>query len=133
MNTAIPFPAISDTPIAMLPQSVESKGHIVHTRAIPIEVPTWFSILRVFLFGKVSLGWAIIQPLPLNVEQEEDGTHIVSDDIFLVYGNGDTQSDAIGDYVSSLLEFYQLIKVGAKTDPFDQKQLIVLQSYIQPL
>lgn len=133
MNTSILSPAISDTPIAVLPLSVESRSSTLRVRTPPIDTSIWASILRVFLFGKVSPRWAIIQPLPLGVELEDDGSYVVGDDIFLVYGNGATQAEAIDDYVISLEELYRLTENGARTDTFDQKQLAALQSYIQPL
>lgn len=133
MNTAALYDAISDTPMVTLPRSIESVGYKRHIEIIPTNVSNWSGISQVFLYGNILSGWAIVQPLTLNVEKEEDGTQVVSDDIFLVYGNGDTQGEAIRDYVSSLVEYFQLVEEGARTELFDKKQLIVLQSYIQSL
>lgn len=126
-------PAIADTSVAILPQSTQIEGLVNYLKIKLPEFPIWTQINRAFLLGKVSPDWKMVQPLPINLEQDEDGTHIVSDDIFLVYGNGNTPIEAMCDYVSSLLEFFQLVKEGAETNLFDQEQLLNLQSYIQPL
>jgi len=43
----------------------------------------------------------------INIEMDDDGSYIVSDDIFGVYGNGKSVSESKRDYVSSLIEYYE--------------------------
>lgn len=88
-----------------------------------------FPDLQAYLFGEISKELIVVQWLLLNIEQDEDQSYVVSDEIFLVYGSGNNQSDAIKDYIASLIEFYNILK-ASKTDPFDQKQFAHLQSYI---
>jgi len=87
--------------------------------------------VQAYLVGRIHPDLFIAQPLQINIEQEEDETYIVSDDLFLVYGSGRDQSEAMKDYVLSLVEFYQLIKKNAALNPFDNQLLTHLQTYIQ--
>ena len=57
---------------------------------------------------------------------------IIDDDIFLVYGYGNNPEEALNEYLSSLLELYRILAVGAESNPFDHEQFTYLQSYIQP-
>jgi hypothetical protein len=49
-------------------------------------------------------------PTSLAIEQDEDGTWIVSDDVLLVYGDGATIIEAIHDYATSLGEWLWLVE-----------------------
>jgi len=84
------------------------------------------------LFGNVSEKFLIVQPLPINIEQDTDQSYVISDDIFLVYGEGNTRLKAIEDYTNSLMEFYTLVEKGAADNQFDGKTLSHLKAYIQP-
>jgi predicted RNase H-like HicB family nuclease len=59
-------------------------------------------------------GWNFKQPLRVVVELDDDGTYIVSDDVFAQYGQGETSEEAISDYVSSLAEYLELLELRAK-------------------
>lgn len=83
------------------------------------------------LFGDISDEFVVIQPLPINIERDDE-SYVVSDDVFLVYGDGDTNLEAIKDYTNSLIEFYSLVEQGAENNPFDKKTLLQLKTYIQP-
>ena len=87
---------------------------------------------QVSLLGKANKEYEIRQPLSINIEVDSDGTFIVDDDIFLVYGYGDNFREALNDYISSLFEFYKILEVEAESNPFDCNQLKHLQSYIEP-
>jgi hypothetical protein len=82
------------------------------------------------LFGDIVEGYNITQVLPINLEKEDDGSYVVSDDIFLVYGSGDSRKEAINDYVSSLIEFYEMVEEDASTNDFDKKLFMHLRSYL---
>ncbi len=89
-------------------------------------------ILDAFLVGQISNDFIITQPLQINVERDDDGTYIVSDSIFLVYGNGENQSDAVHDYVDSLIEFYKILKKSSETNAFDLKLFSKIEKYVLP-
>ena len=88
-------------------------------------------LIQIVLMGPINHDLYLVQPLHLNVEQDQDGTFVVSDDIFLVYGNANNPSKAIEDYVTSLVEFYYLLQRGSAVNPFDHEQFAYLQTYIQ--
>lgn len=86
---------------------------------------------QAYLVGRIHPDLFIVEPLQINIEQEEDETYVVSDDLFLIYGSGKDQADAMKDYVLSLVEFYQLVEKNASSNPFDKKLLTHLQTHIQ--
>jgi hypothetical protein len=47
--------------------------------------------------------------LMLTLESDEQGSTVVSDEVFRVYGYGDTQQEALYDYIISLQEYYQIL------------------------
>jgi hypothetical protein len=86
---------------------------------------------HVFLNGPTPDGWIIADPLPVSFEQDDDGTYLVSDDIFLVYGSGDSLGEAIEDYLGSLFELYRLTETGVKNNTADQPLWERLQAYLR--
>ena len=60
------------------------------------------------LEGQVAENWILNKPLLITLEQEE-GSYIFSDEQFMVYGVGDTPELAFQDYLSSLIEYFDLI------------------------
>ena len=46
-----------------------------------------------------------IRPYPLTIERDDDGSYVVSDDVTLVYGRGDTLAEALAEYDASLAEW----------------------------
>jgi len=128
-------PTVADSNVVSFPKAIRWMPHqSIPTHHIFSIQPHLFGEIKadLFIFGEIQADLFIIQPLQVNIEQDEDGTYIVSDDLFLVYGNGDNKSDAMGDYTISLVEFYQLIEKNAAVNPFDQKLLANLQFYIKP-
>lgn len=116
---------VADSTVFSFPKATEqipNRGIPKH-RIFPIQAQ---------LFGKIHADLFIVQPLQVDIEQDEDDTYVVSDDLFLVYGNGINRPDAINDYIKSLAEFYQLVKKNALASSFDQDLLNHLQTYIQP-
>lgn len=74
--------------------------------------------------------WRLVQPLTLQYEQDTDGSHLVSDNIFLVYGVGDSIAEAMRDYTISLFEYYEIVATNV-TDEATARQLAQVQQYLQ--
>ena len=67
---------------------------------------------RVHLFGPAVPGWRLENPLPISVERDTDHRFVVSDDIFNVYGVGESWDAAVGDYAVALVEFFEITNDG---------------------
>ena len=74
-------------------------------------------------------GWRLVNGLTINVEIDENREYVVSDDVFLVYGTGRTEFQAVQDYVVSLTEYYRLVE-ASRDDPFDRAEFRRLQVYL---
>jgi len=66
------------------------------------------------LVGPIAQGWTLNRPLIIVIEVDDDGTYLVSDDEFAVYGEGVNREEATHDYVVSLIEYFQLLESRAK-------------------
>ncbi|MCZ7569917.1 MAG: hypothetical protein M5U01_15220 [Ardenticatenaceae bacterium] len=87
----------------------------------------------VLLPGPIAPGWNLVQLLAVALEQDDDGYYIASDDLFVVYGEGETQTDALQDYIVSLIEYYQLLAAEAAPDnPPVLAQFHHLRRYLRP-
>lgn len=85
------------------------------------------------LWGRVAPGWVLARPMMVLLELDEDGSYVVSENTFTVYGVGQTTIEAQQDYINSLIEYYELLqKDVASGDPPTQAQLSRLQSYLRP-
>lgn len=84
------------------------------------------------LAGVIAPGWQMAQPFLVTLEQDEDGSYLISDEEFAVYGDGDTPFEALQDYIISLIDYYELLAVRAKGDPAAEAQFNHLQTYLQP-
>jgi len=73
-------------------------------------------------------GWWLKRPLPLCWEQEDSGEWLVSDDVFLRYGLGDTRAKAWLMYCETLIE-YREIMAGSDNE-YDAAELHRLDSYM---
>jgi hypothetical protein len=82
------------------------------------------------LFGKIAPNWKVIKPLLVKIEQEKDGSYLVSEDLFTVYGIGDTSYNALQDYITSLIEYYNLLSARAEKDTPNQTLFRCLQQYL---
>jgi hypothetical protein len=67
-------------------------------------------------YGNVAHGWVINQPVPLILERDEDGSFILSEDVFHIYGSGDSIDAAKEDFVVALVEYYEILKSYAHED-----------------
>jgi hypothetical protein len=84
------------------------------------------------LSGSVAPGWTVVKPLTLTWEQDADGYYVLSDGLFGVYGDGDTSEKAQQDYITSLIDYYQLLAArAAEDDPLTCAQFDHLRQYLQ--
>ena len=83
------------------------------------------------LCGRLAPGWRLRCPLEIRIETEEDGTYIASDDVFAVYGNGESRQKAIEDYKLSLIDYYQLLADRAREDAPTLELFRRLQGYME--
>lgn len=75
-------------------------------------------------------GWRLNTPLQLSVEREMD-YYLVSDDIFNMYGTGDTFPAALHDYFVALSEHYAMLeRDAANHEPNAAEMLARLARYI---
>ena len=63
--------------------------------------------------GMIAPSWELTHPLTLTVSADEDGWFVVSDDVFHVYGDGETLDNARQDYIVSLIDYYRLVERDA--------------------
>ncbi len=86
---------------------------------------------RLLLPDEIAPGWALKRELPVKVELDDDGTVIVSDDIFLRYGSGERFEEALRDYIADLTSYYQAVEEHA-TDAHPQNKALLeqLQEYL---
>ena len=75
-------------------------------------------------------GWEFVQPITLTIARDDDQQFIASDDIFHMYGLGDSPSDAAKDYLNVISEYYQ--HLSADTDEPSIALFEYLQSYLHP-
>jgi hypothetical protein len=85
------------------------------------------------LVGPIVTGWKIAQPLPIILEQDEDGSYLTSDDLFGVYGEGSTPTEAVEDYLVSLIDYYQLLGSRVDDTSFAHAMFARLQRYVSKL
>jgi hypothetical protein len=81
------------------------------------------------LEGLLGAGVSLLAPLPVTVEYVED-LFVVYDDLFGVYGDGDTEAEAVADYKLSLIDFYQLSVAHAAAREIDRQALAQIQQYL---
>lgn len=106
---------------------IQTKHSQPFVRLVDREFKIEFSIQ-----GDIPYGWKLIRPLTLTLEVDENRTFIVSDEIFLEYGVGETSTEARLDYIESLIGYYRLLeKRASDDDPETQAQLDHLRQYLQ--
>ena len=113
-------------------------GRTQSTRPTPLSHPVmttiWLMPAKQFLlWGPIAPGWLHVQPITIELEQDEDGCYIVSDKVFAVYGVGDTPHEAQQDYIISLVDYYQLLSARSEeNDPPSQSLFDHLRLYFNP-
>jgi len=93
---------------------------------VPVEVADLPQ--QYLLLGQIAPQWVVLRPLPITLERDTDGAYIVSDTLFCVYGWGRTLAEAHQDYVTSLIEYYQIMQ-GHEDKP-TQAMFHRLQTYL---
>jgi hypothetical protein len=88
---------------------------------------------KLLLLGTITSDWVMLQPFLVTLEQEVDGYWVASDDLFQVYGDGDTAEAARQDYVVALIDYYRILALKAKADPHSEDLFRHLQDYLHPL
>ncbi len=120
METTLLYRAVAD--ISRLP--IISNTSVKTIPSFERESP-----FDVYFMGKASKQVTFKMPLKININND-DGYYIVSDDLFLVYGEGKDQQAAMEDYLLSLVEFYDIVKEESSHDKFEAAQLKLLDLYI---
>lgn len=85
----------------------------------------------VLLTGQLDSTHRLRSFLHVSVARDEEGWLIVSDTIFLQWGEGPSVDSAFADYRSTLAEYYDLVREGAKSCATDRIELQRLQMYIE--
>ena len=115
---------MSPAPVAMSPVVLHQRQSAVPAR-FEVEQP-----ITVLVTSIDSKRWKLIQPLILKYEQDADASHLVSDDVFLVYGVGEDIDAAMADYTRSLLEYYEIVAANV-TDHATRMQFSQIRQYLQ--
>lgn len=84
-----------------------SATHAVIRRAVVSESLGPFAPCQIVLLGSIMPGWDFVQPLTLTIARDDDQQFIASDEIFHMYGLGDSPGDAARDYLKVISEYYQ--------------------------
>jgi hypothetical protein len=77
-----------------------------------------------------SSGLSIRQPIIAVLESDDDGGFLISDPIFVVYGEGHSAAAAHWDYRSALEDYFFLLKDHSERSLEDKKQFAKLKSYV---
>jgi len=64
--------------------------------------------------------------MQIKVERDEDGSFLVSDEMFAMYGEGDSLPAALRDYATTLTEYEGLLNAGAEAG--GEPQAVLLRS-----
>jgi hypothetical protein len=86
---------------------------------------------HVLLTGRLDATHYLRSFLHVSIVRDEQGWFIVSDPIFLQWGEGRTMEEALSDYRSTLAEYYDLVHSGAETCAADDAELQRLRQYIE--
>ena len=71
----------------------------------------------VFLHGRVHPEFVVEQCLPVAIDFEDDGTCVVADEVFGVYGTGPSEEAALDDYVVSLRDYREIVLSEERINP----------------
>ena len=82
--------------------------------------------------GRIAPGWIVSEPLMVTVEETPNGEFVASDDLIFVYGVGNSHAEAFSDYLTSLVEYYELVALRADDDRPARELLHSVQRYIRP-
>ena len=118
--------------MAFVDQSLANANSVRLRPAISAAVPAGVAQARpqTFLLGRVKPGLRVVSPLQIVFERDDDGSYIVSDDLFGIYGEGRNPAEAQRDYVVVLCDYYQLLAAHAATDEANRVVFEQLQRYV---
>lgn len=88
---------------------------------------------NIALYGPIGDDWKLVQALEVTVEEDEDGSLILSDDVFVAYGVGDTYYEAYNDFIAALISSYEISKDYADSNSASKEHFEHLQSYLRPI
>lgn len=91
-------------------------------RTYPFEIP---------IVGRIHRDYQFTKPISLIVERDDDGSYVLSDEIFGVFGNAFTLKDAVQDYISAFIGYYELL--SAHQDAPSVALFQELKRYFQPV
>ena len=90
------------------------------------------------ILGRRSGAWPpfgfllrIKEPLTLQIEKDDDGSFIVSDILFGVYGEGTELDAAFEDYRSALMDYVLLLRDRSKISPEDALLYRSVNRYVE--
>lgn len=98
-------------------------------KAVSDSSPVELSEQEIFLTGKIHPEWKIVQPLAVTIEHSDD-LFIASDEIFGIYGDGDSIQNALEDYKLSLIDYFQILEASIPKDEHDQNLFDHLKLYV---
>jgi hypothetical protein len=107
-----------------------SATHAMIRRAVSSEPLGRFIPCQVVLLGQMLPRWEFVQPLTLSITRDDDRQFIASDDIFHMYGLGNSLGDAVKDYLTVLSEYYQ--HLSGDEDAPSVALFEYLQRYMRP-
>jgi hypothetical protein len=82
--------------------------------------------------GVIAPSWELVRPLTVTIGADEDGWNVLSDEVFQVYGDGDTLEDARRDYIASLIEYYRMVERDSDNgDESARRELDRVQAYVR--
>lgn len=84
------------------------------------------------LSGPLSTEWTLQRPLSLHLEIDSSGYAVISDEVFLVYGDGENPALAFVDYKTALIEYCEMVRDDAGVDQPSADQYQELRAYIAP-
>lgn len=85
---------------------------------------------HLFLMGEIAPSWMLIRSILVELDQDEDGSYIMSNTQFGIYGCGDTVFEAQQDFIITLIDYYQLLAERAEREPLTRIEFLRLQLYI---
>lgn len=80
--------------------------------------------------GPIGDSRMLVAPLMVVMRRDDQGWFTVSDDVFLQWGEGRTEAEALEDYMDTLSEYYGLVLEGAESSEGDRLELRRLNRYV---
>jgi len=131
--TAIPYPTDESAPRLRVLPAADAGGMRVAAGQSSASRSFEQAFSLVGPLTGLAPGWLAHRDLPLKLRRDLGGSWIVAEDVFLVYGVGETPEEALRDYLASLVEYYHLVETGAQQDEHDKRELDRLRGYLEQL